>query len=143
MIPFCFKQTSDGDIDLTFKFTASLNEYAGLRLRENLSLFLGEWFLDQRQGLPYFRVIIGQRYDPAAIDSMYRRAALASPGVASVEALQTQFNRRSRVLAIPVFKIRLKDGSLITADQLSLPLIATSPGDSINTSASSNGKQGS
>jgi hypothetical protein len=127
MTPFCFKQTPGGDIDLSFKFTSSLVEYSAIRLRENLSFFLGEWFLDTRQGLPYFRVIIGQRYDPAAIDSMFRRGALLSPGVASVEQLTSSFNRRSRVLSIPVFKIRLKDGSLITQDQLQLPYIVTTP----------------
>jgi hypothetical protein len=128
MTPFCFKQNTAGDIDLSFKFTTSLAEYSAIRLRENLSFFLGEWFLDTRQGLPYFRVIIGQRYDSAAIDSMFRRGALLSPGVASVEQLTSAFNRRSRVLSIPVFKIRLKDGSLITQDQLQLPYIVTTPG---------------
>lgn len=129
MIPFCFKQTPAGDIDRSFKFTTSLNEYAAIRLRENLSFFLGEWFLDIRQGLPYFRVIIGQRYDAGAIDSMFRRGALLSPGVASVEALVSRFDRRSRVLSIPTFKIRLKDGTLITQDQLQIPYIVTTPGD--------------
>jgi hypothetical protein len=129
MIPFCFKQVG-GDIDPTFQFTTTLQEYAAIRLRENLSFFLGEWFLDTRAGLPYFRVIIGQRYDPAAIDSMFRRGALLSPGVAAVEALTSSFNRKTRVLAIPTFQIRLKDGSLITQDQLQIPYVVTAQGDS-------------
>ncbi len=124
MIPFCFKQVG-GDIDPTFKFTETLQEYAAIRLQENLSLFLGEWFLDTRQGLPYFRVIIGQRYDAAAVDSMFRRGALGSPGVASVDQLISRFDRKTRVLSIPSFKIRLKDGSLITQNQLQIPFIVT------------------
>jgi len=123
MIPFCFKQTVDADVDPTFQFTTSLAEYVGLRLRENLSFFLGEWFLDIRQGMPYWRFILGQKYDSGICDRIFRQAALATSGVATVDQLITAFDRRARVLSVPVFKVTLVDGSTITQDQLGNPFI--------------------
>ncbi len=123
MIPFCFKHDANGDIDKTFKFTTTLKEYVALRLQENLSFFLGEWFLDQRQGLPYFKKIIGQRFDPAVLDSIFRRAALLTPGVATVNALQLSFDRRTRKLSLPVFRVTLTDGSTLTQADLQVPFV--------------------
>lgn len=135
MIPFCFKQDLNGDIDLSFKFTTTLQEYVGLRLQENLSFFLGEWFLDTRQGLPYFKKVIGQRFDPAVLDSVFRKTALLTAGVATVDAMQFSFNRRTRVLSLPVFRVTLKDGSKINQGDLQLPMIVTTK-DSANTTRS-------
>lgn len=123
MTPFCFKQTIDADIDPTFKFTTTLVDYVGLRLREDLSYFLGEWFLDTRQGMPYWRFILGQKYDAGIADRIFRKGALATAGVATVDQLITKFDRRSRTLSVPVFKVTLVDGSTLTQDQLGNPFI--------------------
>jgi len=117
MIPFCFKQVG-GDIDPSFAFTTTLAEYVGIRLRENLSFFLGEWFLDQRQGMPYWRFILGQKYDAGIVDRVFRKGALATVGVATVDKLITKFDRKSRTLSVPTFQCTLVDGSTITQDQL-------------------------
>lgn len=122
MIPKTIIQNGDGDIDLSqgLRFTATLADYVIIRLRENLSFFLGEWFLDQRQGVPWFR-IAGQAFDPGLVRSMLTKAAKLTPGVASVAKMTLGFDRRTRVLAIPEFKCVLKDGSIITQDDLGRP----------------------
>lgn len=125
MTPFCFLMTPDGDVDTRFLFTADLATYVKQRLRENLSFFLGEWFLDTRQGLPYFQRILGFKYDAGLLDQIFRKAALATIGVASVDSLQSTFNRKTRTLSIPVFKCTLTDGSTITQDDLDLPFIVS------------------
>jgi hypothetical protein len=81
---------------------------------------LGEWFLDRRLGLPWFR-ILGQRYDPSLVRSLFRRTALLTPGVARVLQIQISFDRRTRVLSVPQFACILKDGSQITQDDLGRP----------------------
>lgn len=123
MIPFCFKQNTGADIDPTFTLTTSFAEYVGLRLRENLSFFLGEWFLDTRQGMPYWRFILGQKYDPGIVDRVFRKGALATVGVATVDKLTSSFDRKSRVLSIPVLQATLTDGTKITQDDLGGPFI--------------------
>ena len=123
MIPFCFIQNESGDVDPTFQFTTTLQQFVGIRLVENLSFFLGEWFLDQRQGMPYWRYLLGQKYDAGIADRVFRKAALGTIGVATVDQLVTSFNRRARTLAVPVFKVTLVDGTTITQDQLTTPFV--------------------
>lgn len=123
MIPFCFKQTVDGDIDPTFQFTSTLVEVAGIRIVEDLSLFLGEWFLDQRAGVPYFKYIIGQKYDPGLVQKVFRKACLANPYVATVNQLITSFDRRARKLSISTMNLTLVDGSTLTLADLAKPFV--------------------
>jgi hypothetical protein len=135
MIPFCFKQNADGDVDISFKFTTTLVEFVAIRLSENMSFFLGEWFLDQRQGMPYWRYILGQRYDAGIADRVFRKGAELTAGVARVSALQTRFDRKTRALSVPVLKVVLTDGSTITQDQLRSPFILDLQNVSIPVSA--------
>lgn len=114
-----------GDIDMsqgTFRFTSDTQTYVAQRLEENLSFFLGEWFLDLRQGLPYFEKVIGQKPDFALLDTLFRRTALATPGVAVVQSLSSQFDRKTRKAGV-FFNAVAKDGTLITQDDLKRPLI--------------------
>lgn len=120
MIPFTIlNDPSTGDIDLSqgLRFTADLATYAVQRLDENLSFFLGEWFLDTREGVPYWERIIGAKPDLGLIDTLYRRAILLTPSVGSVPNLKLAFDRSTRKLA-PSFNVILKDGSLITEADL-------------------------
>lgn len=124
-IPFCFLSTSTGDLDLTqgLRRTSTMPQYVGQRLRQNLSFFLGEWFLDQRQGLPYWKQIIGQRFDQALIEQIFRKACLATAGVARVERLRVAFSARTRVLSVPSLIVICNDGSKITQADLGNPFI--------------------
>lgn len=124
-IPFSFISTSTGDLDLSkgLQQTTTMAQYVAQRLRQNLSFFLGEWFLDRRQGLPYWKRIIAQRYDQALIEQIFRKACEATIGVARVARIQVAFNRRTRVLSIPSLIVICNDGSKITQDDLGRPFI--------------------
>jgi hypothetical protein len=116
-----------GDIDLSkgLRFTSSLVEYVSQRLGENLSLFLGEWFLDQRQGIPYFQKIIGSRARPvdlALFESIFRRAILKTAGVASVRNFAIRFDRSTRVLAVYGDAIT-KNGDAIKLSEIRTPFL--------------------
>lgn len=119
MIPFSILHNEFGDIDLSqgLRFTTSLEQYTAQRLDENLSFFLGEWFLDRRLGIPYFERVIGQKPDLALLDTLFRRAIKATPGVGNLDNLQTSFDGRSRTAAVR-FTVRTKDGELITQADL-------------------------
>lgn len=125
MIPFTLLCVgSSGDLDLTqgLRFTPDLVTYTAQRLFDNLCFFLGEWFLDQREGIPYFEKIIGQKPDLAIVDTLYRRAVRATPGVANITSLTLGFDRATRALSVQ-FTATLKDGSTITEADIGRPFI--------------------
>jgi hypothetical protein len=127
MIPFTVLTLgSSGDIDLTkgLRFTPDLVTYTAQRLFDNLSFFLNEWFLDLREGIPYFEKIIGQKPDLPLIDTLYRRAILATPGVGAITNLQLDFDRTARALAIH-FEATLVDGTTITETDIGRPFVVT------------------
>lgn len=127
MIPFTIlTQGASGDIDLTqgLRFTPDLATYTAQRLFDNLSFFLNEWFLDLREGIPYFEKIIGAKPDLAIVDTLYRRAILATPGVGSLSNLRLEFDRAARTLSI-FFEAQLQDGTLITEQNIGKPFIVT------------------
>jgi hypothetical protein len=120
MTPFTLLYTAPGgDIDLSqgLRFTPDLKTYVAQRLDENMSFFLGEWFLDKRKGLPYFEAIIGRKPDRPLLDSLYRQAARLTTGVASVASMVIDFDRRARRASVK-FAIRLKDGTQITEAEI-------------------------
>jgi len=118
-IPFSILHGPDGDIDLSkgLRFTTSTKQYAAQRLDCTLSFFLGEWFLNKLEGLPYWERIIGATPDLGLLETIYRRAILGSPAIASLPALALGFNRATRELA-PTFKAVCKDGETITQADL-------------------------
>ncbi len=116
MIPFTLLYTQPGgDVDLSkgLRFTPDLRTYVAQRLDENMSFFLGEYFLDQRLGMPYYEAIIGQKPDFSLLDTLYRQAARNTAGVAAVPNMQIGFDRTRRAAAVR-FSVTLKDGTQIT-----------------------------
>lgn len=57
-------------------------------LQNRLRFFLGEWFLDARQGLPYFRDVFVKNPNSQTIRSVFRRTILETPGISAVENLE-------------------------------------------------------
>ena len=119
MIPTTFLNDASGDVDLSqgFRLTPDLQTYVAQRLDENMSFFLGEWFLDQRLGIPYRQKIIGSAPDLALLDTIYRRSAYKTVGVSSVKNMKIGFDRSSRKASV-AFTTVLKDGTLITEQDL-------------------------
>jgi hypothetical protein len=60
----------------------------------------GEWFLDLDQGLDYWGVLLGQKYDKAKVQAEFRRALLTVPGVKEITALTTELERTTRTLMV-------------------------------------------
>lgn len=67
------------------------------RLSARLKFFLGEWFIDLRQGLPYFRPgFLGKSPNPNLIRSLMRRVILDTPGVLSCTKLTLDIDSATR-----------------------------------------------
>lgn len=56
-------------------------------IRSRLRFFLGDWFLDARQGFPYYRDVFRKNPNRQSIISALRRTVRETPGVAEVDVL--------------------------------------------------------
>jgi hypothetical protein len=90
----------DGDLDLSAGDLVWLTGAPAVRQKvaSRFKFFLGEWFLDQRQGVPYYRHIFVKNPVLAVIRLVFRRVLLRTPGIISVPTFDLEFDRATRKL---------------------------------------------
>jgi len=82
-------------------------------IRSRLLFFKGEWFLDQREGTPYYQEILGKKaVDLNVIRSIYRRIIAGTPGVEAVPKLDISLDGPTRAATL-VFQAVLENGGFI------------------------------
>jgi len=84
-------------------------EYARQRIDVTLEFFLGEWFLDTRQGLTYFRDVLLKDPNSETVRSVFRRGITNTPGIVSVPNLDYSVDTRTRECTIE-FEAVYQDG---------------------------------
>lgn len=82
------------------------------RIRVRFRFFLGEWFLDQRLGIPYYRDILIKNPDILLITTIFRRVLTSTPGVERVPKFKAQLLTAERKLLCDFVAI-LSNGSKI------------------------------
>lgn len=82
-------------------------------LRQRLRVFLGEWFLDSREGIDYYGDVLKKAPDPGQVDALFKNEILTSPGV--VELIEFELDIVGRQLQLS-FIARTEDG-IITFDE--------------------------
>lgn len=91
-----------GDLDLSTGDLVLIDgpESIAQHLRIRLRFFLGEWYLDQRVGIPYFQTIFlkGAKYD--VIREIFRKAIVNTPGVIEVLNLELEYIDTERLLRV-------------------------------------------
>ena len=70
------------------------------RLRIALLTFLGEWFLDIRQGVPYIQQMFEKGVSPGTIEGIIRQQILLVEGVRRITSLTLDFSNVTRELTI-------------------------------------------
>lgn len=101
---------TDGDLAIPFA-TVTGNDAVAQRLRVRLSLVAGEWFADERVGVPYMRDILGVKNpDLAAVKALLDRVVRECPGIARTEGLTVSLDKASRVLTVD-FEAVADDGT--------------------------------
>lgn len=85
------------------------------RIKVRFRFFLGEWFLDQRLGIPYYRDILIKNPDILLITTVFRRVLTTTPGVARVPKFKAELLTTERKL-ICDFVALLANGSQIIAE---------------------------
>lgn len=67
---------------------------------QRVSMFLGEWFLDVTQGVPYFEQILVKNPPQSKIDAIFQNVILGTPGVLTLTYYKFEPDFASRVLSV-------------------------------------------
>lgn len=102
-------QTVDGD--------AHLSQFLKIRLLT----FLGEWFLDQRIGVPYFRDVLVKNPNPTVLRGVFRDVVANTPGVVRILAFSVSLESTTRQLSV-AFEVLTDTGSIVADDFTELVL---------------------
>lgn len=117
---------SDGDMALSdagLPFFIGSADEAIQRLRVRFLFFLGEWYRDQRLGVPYYEHVLIKNPRLTLVRSIWRQLILDTPGITSLNRLTESYDRVARELR-PVFEAVFEDGTVITdADVLPVTLL--------------------
>lgn len=81
--------TDEHDIDLGLNgddFQLVEEEFVSIRQRIIIKIrtYMGEWFLNQNEGVPYYQSIVGKNRSKETIDAIFKRAILTVDGVKSL-----------------------------------------------------------
>jgi len=96
------------------------------RVRSRLLLIRGEWYLDQRQGTPWREAVFARGVTSDVVRRVVRAAALATPGVSTVEGVEASIDRATRTATIRL-ELTTDDGQRVTSDDLDHPYIVEVP----------------
>lgn len=106
----------DGNHDLAVK-NGQLVLLSGVNLvaqqiKIALKTFLGEWFVDNSLGVPYFDYVLVKQADKVKIENIFRKHILAVRGVNRVLKLNTEIDRKERLLIVS-FKVETSEGTVM------------------------------
>lgn len=73
------------------------------KLRIRYQFFLGEWFLDQRQGIPYFQKIFVKPFNKTDTDAILREVAETTPGIVEVNRFDSTFDGVTRGFTVALW----------------------------------------
>lgn len=125
-----FRVIPAGDIAMTYDPTTGKRQlrlvggvrYVRQKIASRLKFFLGEWFLDQRQGVPYYRDVFVQNPDLDLIRSVFRAVIVSVQEVTDVLNLEVAYSQSTRELAVS-FEARLVAGGVLLVRQPDEPFI--------------------
>jgi hypothetical protein len=97
----CLQQDGTGDLLLTaangskhLTLIKDVADCAAQKLTNRFLLFLGEWFLDSSQGLPFYQLIAVKNPDPTVLERLFTNIVLSVPGVTKVDFLTVKINNQ-------------------------------------------------
>lgn len=91
-----------GDLDLSTNDLQLVDGVEAVRqeLQIRYRFFLGEWFLDRSQGVPYIRDVLKKAPNEAQVRAMLIEVARTTPGVASVDGIALALDNATRILTV-------------------------------------------
>lgn len=83
-------------------------------LLSRFRFFLGEWFLDTREGVPYYRDILVKNPDEEIVRSVFRQVLEGTPGVLEILSFNIVYDDKDRTIRFS-FEVRSTDGVIIVS----------------------------
>lgn len=90
----------------------AIAQKVGIRLR----FIRGEWFLDERIGLPYYTDVLVKNPDLTVVQSLFRRAIASTPGILEIVRFSLTVDAARRVARVE-FQARADNGDTIRFDE--------------------------
>lgn len=85
------------------------------RIWIRMRFWLGEWFLDERLGVPWIQRIFVKNADPRTIRNILTKVVASVPGVARVSNFEMTVDRRERSFTVSRMTVVLNDGTTVDA----------------------------
>jgi hypothetical protein len=106
-------RTATGDLALPRVIVTDLASVTVQTIKDGLSLWLAEWFLDQNVGFPWLQKILGiKNPNPAKLGKYIRQFLLSVPGVFRVSSTAA-YTAATRAFSYQ-FVANLDNGQIIT-----------------------------
>ena len=115
-----FKQTEDGDLEITnnqFTLVSGTDELRQ-KLKQELRLFLGEWFLNLLEGVPYHQLVFQKGVPATVVNDIFRQKILSIKGVSGLNSFSGLDLDRATRQATLDFEVSSPDGNV----DLSIPI---------------------
>lgn len=102
----------DGDLVLTTGVEA-IAQFVAQRVKT----FLGEWFLDTTEGIPYFEKAFKKNPNIIEVEAMIKDVIMKTPGIIELTAFSFDFNSPTRVGTL-TFSARSEQGDVIFSQDI-------------------------
>lgn len=112
-----------GDLDIRqhrLRLTSDLGTYVAQRIAQRCKLFLAEWYLNVRKGLPFFRDILVKDPDLDLVQSIFAEVILTTSGVAQLTMYTQTLDVATRALSI-TFSCTLTNGEVLANRSIDIP----------------------
>lgn len=110
-----FQLNAAGDLDLSTNDVQLVDGVDAVRqeLQIRYRFFLGEWFLDPDEGVPYVRDVLKKAPNEAQVRALLIEVARTTPGVASVDNIELDLDSATRVLTVRLDLHAIVNGQLV------------------------------
>ena len=115
--------TADGDLDFSsnnFSIVTGDDELVQ-KLFVRLQFFLGEWFLDERVGIPYYQEILKKNPNLVSVRRIFRDTIVTTNGVEDLDTFNFEFDRATRALTMSFTAVKTEGGTIDFNEEFILP----------------------
>ena len=95
------------------------------RIKVSLWHYLGEYFLDTDNGVPWYEQLLGRKIDADIVSTIIRRQILLVPGVIRISSLIVQFVNVTRSYSLDTsVQVQAGPGELASTQNINMTLAA-------------------
>ena len=88
--------------------TTDVRQDVAQRLKIKLSTYLGEWFLDMENGIPFYQRVFQKGVTKEIVDAIFQASIMEEEDVDSITFWESTFNQASREYSCS-FRVKARD----------------------------------